>query len=300
MNECLVTKLKSSVNDESLPLFNKMRIFYEYQQEPTANTEFIRLTTGENPVKLISTSPFKDSIYAGKYEVVVPAKTKWENHVTNKVGGATVTLESVYDVLYTSLSLGRTTNKVDFNSFLVNCKCIEINLEQSADFTIDFAKCKNTLKGISAYNCKFENVEYLSKHDIRRIYTSRANIEKLIPYLDLSKLEEAAFLPLDLSDFPVSLRRCDFSDSIGSGSVESYVEKLRASGRTSGSIYTPWITSNYNITFNNMPIKQWASQNGVISSQNTYLVWTSNSITIQKEKPADYVAPTSLSDLALL
>ena len=92
MNNCLVTKLKATVNNEALSKLNVLTIKTKVIDSPTINTQWIQIgASGNGSVSINSSNVglYKGSGISGElypYPITVPANTILQSHFENKDG----------------------------------------------------------------------------------------------------------------------------------------------------------------------------------------------------------------------
>lgn len=99
--ECLVTKLKGVVNDDSLNQLGVLHLFQPYNPSANNTSTFLRIIAGNNNITIKTDGKITEG---GSNSIIAYANTERAIHIENKVGGTNIWIDSVYDIKYLQTS----------------------------------------------------------------------------------------------------------------------------------------------------------------------------------------------------
>ena len=297
MNNCLVTKLKSSVNNESLSKLNVLTIKTKASDSPTLNTQWIGIGASENGSVSIN-SPSVGLYQSGisgallSYPLTVQANTGVGSHFENKDGiievtgkynlnsiavgdNATLRVKEIYGI-------PGTINRL----LLKNIEEGEIDATKLRD-TLDLGKLTNFDLPTKTSTLAVDMVNRISKNLIGEFkaitsinvafcllfdsiglddLTNNVNVSSIFFHqLNAGNLSSLAKL--------TKLTTIQFSDfKQNSGDIMDFINPWIQAGRTSGKIQVAWLLGQQNITLNGQPI----SYPSGVTNSTAYLNWTSD------------------------
>lgn len=297
MNNCLVTKLKASVNNESLSKLNVLTIKTKALDSPTLNTQWIAFGTSENGSASIN-SPSVGLYVSGisgeliPYPINIQANTRIESHFENKDGiievtnkynlkeivvgdNGTVRIKEIYGI-------PGTINRL----ILRNIEEGEVDVTKLAN-AIDLGKLTEIALPKKGSAMTVNIVNRLSKNfigEFKAIKTADVSFNSLFDSIGLDDLANNVTISIihfyrlkagNLSSLAklTNLTSIAFSDNAqNSGDIMDFINPWIQAGRTSGKIQVSWLLSQKNITLNGSPI----SYPSGVPDLGTYLNWTSD------------------------
>lgn len=292
MNNCLVTKLKASVNNESLSKLNVLTIKIKASDSPTPTTQWINIKTTENGIASVNSENvglYKTGI-AGEllsYPVNVPINGILDSHFENKEG--TIEIYGKYNL--SALNIG--------NNGFIRIKEIYgipgtitrlsvLNIEENE---VDTTKLSNAINhsSLTYFNIQTSSVEFINKLNTN-VVKEFVSIESLNPAFfslfdnlslnDIANNVNIRNLSAILAKGNISslakltkLEEIYFDNSqLHTGDIMDFINPWIQAGRTSGKIKVHWMLGQVNITLNGQPI----SYPEGVTNQNAYLNWTSD------------------------
>lgn len=295
MNNCLVTKLKTSVNNEDLSKLNVLTIKTKAVDSPTVNTQWFGVGASENGSVSINSSSvgLYQSGISGElkpYPVNVPANGYTESHFENKDGIIEVTGKyNISDIVVGSSGIVRAREIYGIPSTIK--RLVINNFEENE---IDATKLNNTIDHSKFSELIYKNesgalntINKLNKNTIRE-FTSCKTINGAFASLfdglglnDLANnvsLSTITFYQINAGNLSslaklTNLTRIMFLNSKqNSGDIMDFINPWIQAGRTNGKIEVNWLLGQKNITLNGQPITYPEG----VSSSNAYLNWTSD------------------------
>lgn len=293
MNNCLVTKLKSSVNNESLSKLNVLTIKTKASDAPTINSQWICIGASENgsvSVNSPSVGLYQYGISGAltPYPINIQANTRHESHFENKDGiievddkynlneivvgeNGTIRIKEIYGIPGTIKRLIlRNIEEEEVDATKLS-KALDISRLNVIEFIMSNTLIvnrlsKNTLeefKAITDINPSFCSLfDSISLDDI-------ANNVSVI-FLSISIIKAGNLSSLAKL---VNLTRIKFSDKEqNTGDIMDFINPWIQAGRTSGKINLMWLLGQKKITLNGQPITYPEG----VSNVNAYLNWTSD------------------------
>lgn len=292
MNNCLVTKLKSTVNNEGLSKLNVLTIKTKTIDSPTVNTQRFRVEAYKMSVLVNSESVgvYKTGI-SGEllpypYTVFPDAPNALEKNIENKDGTieitgkynikeiivgncGTVRMKEIYGIPNLSRIVIKNIEEGDIDISRLfdparRSKFTEINLP---DVNFVNKLSKNTIREFSSIENIIDSVgllfdDYLSIDDL----ADNVNIKEIVnQYMKAGNVSSLAKL--------TKLQTIQFiSDAQNNGDIMDFINPWIQAGRTSGKIQVYWLLAQKNITLNGQPITY---PSGVVDG-GAYLNWTSD------------------------
>lgn len=260
--ECLVTKLKATVNDDSLPVLGALTFIKRAMSGQTAvNNAYVEMVVSEIcELKVVEGSGFYTdntvtTIDPNKVKTIYPPGTNY-----------------LYVAPGTKLRL---TPKYPLTKLLLNAA--ELNVEELAYI--------NELTNVSATLYAKGNIGVVDMSSYK--FISFSNSSDVFGDIAQCKLS-SALTHINISDTSIE---GDIADAFGActnlgtltisrinitGTIESFVEAQRANGRTSGSVKIPYVGECSALTYNGVRL---ATNPPVTSGINNTLNWTDSTIT---------------------
>lgn len=289
--DCLVTKLKGVVNDDTLNQLGVLHIFQPYKEDADKNSKFLQIITGTNPVTLSSDFGFDE----GEKTYTVAANSVRGLHVSNNAKGNNVWIQNVYDIkgiqmsyqnFYTQRELDALIHSKTLKKLYVGS--MQENMSVDANdllgltfimFTGNTVKITNVRKILQNKNLIYVNLGVQN--------TKGLSIEDFQDYENLQKLSYAGG---DFTKLPKSIRDYDYSVTYEhTGTVEDLVANQRLLGRTTGAIKITWIKSMVGVTFESTELKTWWGNKGYTKNDG-FISWDSSTITVGETQPESYVS----------
>lgn len=241
-NDCLVTKLKGSVNNETLPKFDMITF---------------HINNTENLADILTYFKYADSTEATSnyYEIGsgVTSDFKQSETYPRFTGEGYVRVKDKYNIVNVTLNIAYKTDRIT--------PCLDIDISQLSYNNLEMI-------GASPQTLHITNLKDLQvlKPTLKEIILSEKNI--LVPQLSGDISDLAKFVNLETLSLPYISNRVhgtmkqvatlfprltslkDLTNSKWlTGSIEDFVAVRRSQGVTNGSVYTKWGNSAY-ITFN--------------------------------------------------
>ncbi len=318
-NNCLVTKLKGRVQNNNLPVFNKSISDYLGRVDESSSSTTIAIMTdpsATNNVILRSAVDMHINIESGDitrevtstpgtYKALVASKAELgANPILNLIE-----IDNIYDLCKLSFGAGIDYKKakssiegilkygkvyafgafigtehevpVAFSSNIVEYLNLIIDNSNDNAFAFDLSNCANmpSLKviGINSFNSIYPPIV--------------TNIPGGVEYISGIRFKN------DVANFPASIKGITsnvINTSVAYGSLESFVEKARANGRSSGYLIIPSTGLVYatNITFNGVSLSSYIAATpppSVTVGSNLYyaLTWDATTISWGDTAPED-------------
>lgn len=306
MGNCLVTKLKGSVQDNNLPELNT--IYFDYVgsklSSVTSDRCFIYLTTGGYPVNYtLKTAMHKDSTtgtlvtegtVAANSNLILTALIS--DLGTSDIKEFLKLDGGVYDIVKLAMPGFSFVCALDFApTKRNNIQCLQYaeNLLCYGGLDVDFNVVPNTVKCLSIGNTKDVNSISLDgcPSGVQIIVASKLlngvlNGQIFIMSEYTKSLQDLRVINGRVSGLitnaPTSLRSIAMNGSAMTGAIEDWVALARAAGRTTGCIAFRSPDSAWNITYGGVALK-----NAGVPKVNDwgYLTWTSDSMSWESSQP---------------
>lgn len=298
MNNCLVTKLKSSVNNESLSKLNVLTIKTNTVDSPTTNTQMIGIGASSNggaSINSTSVGLYQSGISGAlvPYPYIINANNYLESHFENKDGiievtgkynfnkirvgiGGTVRIKEIYGIPATldRLEIYKIEEGEVDATKLVNATNISNltfillpNINVSSSVKVVNKLSQDTIKNFT--NIEEINISFSSLFDNIGLDDIANNVKvtniSFVGSLKAGNLSSLAKM--------TKLTNISFADSKqNSGDIMDFINPWIQSGRTSGKLRVVWLLGQKNITLNGSPVTY---PSGVPTSS-AYLNWTSD------------------------
>ena len=296
--DCLVTKLKGVVNDDSLNQLGVLHIFQPYKEDEDANSKYLQIITGTNPVTLSSDFGFDE----GENPCTIAANSVRGFHVSNNVKGNNVWIQNVYDIkgiqmgdqnFYTQRELDALIHSKTLKKLYV--RSMQENMSVDANDLLGL-----TYIVFSNNSVKVTNVRRILQNK-NLIYVSLGvqNTKGLSidDFQDYENLQQLSYAGGDFTKLPKSIRNYDYSVTYEhTGTVENLVANQRLLGRTTGAIKISWIKSMVGVTFESTELKTWWENKGYTKNDG-FISWDSSTITVGETQPESYVSPEKFDSL---
>ena len=278
---CLVTKLKGSVQNDNLPILGKIIIEIPQMEQTPINGYMIVASAPDASVnvKLVN-STFIDGFATGGDIVTIPSNILKTGHITVTNSGQRVILDA-YNMR--TIQYTHSTKIIGIESLNYGAPK-RINFGEHFDYT-DILKLKNI-------ECLFSTVPSVSNEAIQTFVDN--NRETLVYTVfrltsavinTLPKLSGVVISNTNIEDLPSRLNYLYVATNC-TGSVNTLIDNWRNAGRTSGKINTPWL-SNSNTTIDtgsgSVSTKQWCIDHNITAGIDVYLSWDANSLTITND-----------------
>ena len=292
-NNCLVTKLKTSVNNESLSKLNVLTIKTKPVDSPTLDTQWFNIRTSENgSVSVNSTSVglYKGGGISGElmpYPITIPANKALNSHFENKEGIIEVT--GKYNI--SGISVGKSGIVRIKEIYGIHGTITNLDVPEIEEGEIDANKLNNVINRSKLTRLGLPHVKIINKlsknvlEEFKAIEVINDNFCNLFDNIGLDDLannvtiKELKFVDGlnggNLSSLAklTQLTLVSLSDSQqNSGDIMDFINPWIQAGRTSGKINVKWLLGQRNITLNGSPITYPEG----VSSSNAYLNWTSD------------------------
>lgn len=277
MNECLITKLKSSVNDESLPIFNGFR--FSFRIGETNKNGYVAsagLIAGNTEIEILD-----DDVFITR----VAGNATFVNDKKVLLGDESIDYPGFF---INKVSDGITTHKVNcilrgkYNlSQLPELYGLEYGLNDLR-YCDDLSALRiSTESNIGGNLFDFPSLKRLSTIEVYDTYSSKVfegNIKDLLKKMDTGTLEyfRGVFSKVKIENIDVFsnftklklLAACSLSNKI-EGTIENFVSGQRSAGRTSCSNFTLSL-ENSSVTFNG----------SLVAEGSRVLSWTPSTIVL--------------------
>ena len=296
--DCLVTKLKGVVNDDSLNQLGVLHIFQPYKENANNNSKFLQIITGTNPVTLSSDFGFDE----GEKTYTVRANSVREFHVSNNAKGNNVWIQNVYDIKGIQMSDQNfyTQRELDALIHSKTLKKLYINSTQE-NMSVD----ANDLLGLTyiifqSNSVKITNVRKILQN--KNLISASLGVQNtkdlsINDFQDYENLQRLSFAGGDFTKLPKSIREYNYSITYEhTGTVEGFVTNQRLLGRTTGAIKITWIKTMVGVTFESTELKTWWENKGYTKNDG-FISWDSSTITVEETQPESYVDPESFNSI---
>lgn len=294
MNNCLVTKLKTSVNNEDLSKLNVLTIKTKASDSPTLATQWIGFGASENgsvSINSPSVGLYQNGISGAliPYPIIVPAGAFRESHFENKAGIIEVT-----DKYNLKMIVGG--NNATFRIkeiYGIPGTISDLAIRNSEEGEIDVIKLLNSINISQLTRCILPSsvniinrisanrvAEFISINNINPSFNSlfkNLRLNDLANNVNVMEIHFGSLIGGNLSSFAkmTKLNSIIFlKDYQNTGDIMDFINPWIQAGRTSGKLKTLYITSQTNITLNG---SQLNIPEGSISSNGAcYINWTSD------------------------
>lgn len=296
--DCLITKLKGVVNDDSLNQLGVLHIFQPYKEDADINSKYLLIITGANPVTLSSDFGFDE----GEKTYTVGANSVRGFHVSNNAKGNNVWIQNVYDIkgiqmLYQNFYTQRELDALIHSKTLKKLYVSSMQENMSVD--------ANDLLGLTyiiflGNSVKITNVRRILQNK-NLIYVSLGiqNTKDLSidDFQDYENLQHLSYAGGDFTKLPKSIRDYDYTTTYElTGTIEDLVANQRLLGRTTGAIHISWISSIVGVTFEKIELKEWWQSKGYTENSG-FISWDNSTITVGETQPASYVSTEAFNSL---
>jgi hypothetical protein len=287
MGNCLVTKLKATVDNSDLITLGKVILTLPELEDSTPDTKRSYYIEGNNVnVKIengtmwvggVRYTEFNTSTFGGSVGGLI----------TGIASGGTIIIDA-YNVVKLQLP-GTDENGIE-QLFATNTFKAFLNSDPGV-YGIARGLIKNAT-GLLYLNDTTSGTAQIGLTDTEiEDFVERnpgilvLNIRQDIPTSAISNtsIQEISLGKGDVKNLPATIKK--FTASSLTGSITELVEKFRAAGRTSGKIPVGGILQNVNLTIDNgsgqeITCAKWAMDNNIPQVGDGYLVWTSDSISL--------------------
>lgn len=302
MGNCLVTKLKETVNNNNLPIFGQTTVELYYTGYDTTDWTTIQTNSNGQVLMTITNGNIQP---AGDNKNPIQPHGSWAGWIRREQSSyAELTFESCYNLLYLNIS---GVNKIKGLSSVLS------SLNGYAFGSNNSDLIKNILIESAKHNnyqhCTIQaQLETMMPAIPYAEAVAQANMSSLIywnvAYAGLCSWFSNSTLqsyrgPGNLEDLPVTIRELDAIDTIGyrmTGNLNTLIQKFIAASRTSGTIkFNGWPSAFTDITFtNNGTTTAWSVyliSIGLANNKPTFISWNSQGqITFSQDiAPEDYV-----------
>lgn len=288
MEKCLVTKLKGSVQNNNLPVFNVITLDFagvsgQSQLVVGANSENVIVTFAAS---VHDSSPSGTQI-AANTPITVDANTRKGFFTVNNQAAVDnfVRIENIYNLESLISTSGFSFNQTA-KSGLPSLAYLD-NLVQFGGMmeSINIFNCKKLFLG--AVN---PNAEYIVEGDTIQYVTSAGGFISDGPD-SIQKLSMR--WKGDVKDFPAQLRYYKQQSGQTFGELANFVAKARLAGRTTGYLVLAWLDNGFydaNITLNGVSLKDNEAVTPVTIDDTSCAVlqWDASTISFGTSKPADF------------
>lgn len=296
--DCLITKLKGVVNDDSLNQLGVLHIFQPYKEDADTNSKYLQIITGTNPVTLSSDFGFDE----GENPYIVAANSVRGFNVSNNAKGNNVWIQNVYDIkgiqmsgqnFYTQRELDALIHSKTLKKLYV--KSMQENMSVDANDLLGL-----TYIIFSGNSLKITNVRRILQNKNLIIVSLGIQNSKdlsIDDFQDYENLQRLSYVGGDFTKLPKSIRDYDYSVTYEhTGTIEDLVANQRLLGRTTGAIKISWIKSMVGVTFESTELKTWWENKGYTKNDG-FISWDSSTITVGETQPESYVSPEKFDSL---
>lgn len=298
MSNCLVTKLKSTVNNEDLSKLNVLTIKTKVSDSPTTTTQLISIGASENGDVSIN-SPSVGLYQSGISGALVPypynigANTTVSNYFENKDG--IIELTGKYNLKVIKVGTGGTVRIKEI--YGISNSIISLRLNKIEEGELDATKLVNALNPsgmldimlpdtiINSPKCIINKLgkgiigEFKAITEISQSFSSlfdNIGLDDIANNVSISAIHFLGnFKEGNLSSLAklTKLSYINFSDSKqNSGDIMDFINPWIQAGRTSGKIMVVWLPGQKNITLNGSPVTYPSG----VPANSAYLNWTSD------------------------
>lgn len=290
MENCLVTKFKGVSDNNNLDIFGKVVVFIPYSENPEqAYTRQIIVTPKQGKtLHIVSNSPVSEGTHEGQTDFTVSTVGPSYLIFTNRVGGMTITIDSVYNIKTLVCATGWIVK--GFNYLIGYTNWIDFNFQPTGNNFNNLSKNNALVSLYLGTNYRFvddimENIE--DKTHLKNIGPSAGKLgNKVAEFIKLQKIQMA----VDINYLPSTIREVTQPVNT-SGSLETFVNNMRNAGRTTGVIKFSNIGDSRNkVTYDGGLMYQKFNEAGKTISSNNFVKWTANNIELLDATPSDFVA----------
>lgn len=319
-NNCLVTKLKGTISNDNLPILNTAFIDY-FGKTVSANTTLVFIIeSGEEPVKIKFNRTFHMGNPSGPTVsgwITLAANTKQSYSVTtDEIGVESISKIIEIKNIYKLKRLACETTPFFFNldashglnSVIDYDNNLEVfggrfELTQLPQNMVDIPYILlNTTNRSNPFNIdNLGDCKVIYNYIINSTGETGNQSTLLTEFTALNSKLEASNLRFknDIVNLPINTKVMLANNSDLTGSIESYVTRVRGLGRTSGSMALQSARFGNTVTFNGTSIVTQFANNTLPYNTTydcAYLTWTASTIEFTAAKPAElndiYPIPT--------
>lgn len=291
MKNCLVTKLKAVVNNGNLETLGE---FFVNKEETTTNVacivqfyanragERINVVINNNGViseDSISSTTLVDLYQKGVLASTAPSSVKFSPKYNFKA----LNIETYGSFGQNSGINGVFSGNDNLQYFELRAKDVD-GIDVSC---IDFSKLKvMSLKVEKPLDTATLNAYFANKDMLKVAYCDFNGVVQVVENVTLHPNVRMVFMILmKTSDVPANCEHVTIN-TLATGSIEEFVGRARAYGRTSGECYIFNGNNLLNVTLDGVDLKTACTSAGISGSPT--VVWTNNSIELQsKAAPTD-------------
>lgn len=260
MKNCLITKLKTSIDDNNIPYLGELRLKMKPVASPTVDSAYVSIgSTKEGTIRILN-----DGVFYKINTTTVDETAGKEKKLLDGTTEVYVSPESVISILprygITSIFANGATLDISHLDYIENLKSISVSGSELTG-SIDVFKGYKNLQTVHLRQSKniVGNIESLKDStNLKKVHFANTNVEGSLVSAFGNKTQLAV---LELSETKVT------------GSIEGLVSAQIAAGRTSGSIQMPWAKATNTITFEGNLLSQNAN---ISSSATTTFSWDSS------------------------
>lgn len=305
-NNCLVTKLKGTVQNGSLPILNTIRIdlLEAVNGERVVNEETLLIATGASPVVITSVVPFhvgnsstqtvtNYTLAANTLQNFVFIKTEMPTAYTANavtISGGVYDLQALVYYLNTGWFKIKDNESLQYAAGLVSQACTpdEEAWNTSKIIAIDDKDAGNT-------SVSYPSVLPELMTNIKILWGLNLDGNGNKPIIDnntIDNIPNVEHLNMRYSgiilSLPLSVKALYTPSSLTTGTLEEFVADRRSKGKTSGCIafYTPQYT--WVVTYQNVAIKDMDTTVRPIINNWSYFVWDASTMGFVSSVPEGF------------
>lgn len=256
MNQCLVTKLKSAVNDVTLPHLGEIRIL-KREDLTTSDQCYLQFTSNKSVIVSI--------INDGAFYT--------DNTLTNTLPDKSLTFNGSRGYYFTPGSEISIYQKYYLTEIRFSASIIDLNQFDYMNSLCRFyltSNCKSTGTIDVFKNCPLIG---FGCTDQKEVTGNLDNFSNLYALEEIS-ITKCKYITGDITKAfgkSVNFTYMNIADASMSGSIESLVAAQIAAGRTTGTIKVPWLNAFYYITYQDIAL---SNHSGVPQATNSsYFSW---------------------------
>ena len=283
-NNCLVTKLNGSVQNENLPVFDKLVLTLPVVSGGGNDSQkYFIFMAGSKPVK-ISANVLFGPAGAQVYEYTIPANGLY-NGAFAELNGGKVTIDSVYNLKFYQCNANN----------ILGGDSLEYGELLGAQYSWDSTFHGNvSQKLVNSGKLKYFR-NSMSSCDLSKIKDTIEFTDILGPNTaggySFPNLKATYFIDCNINNLNIpNIEAMGLGDPSGvsGGSYTQLVNNLRAAGRTTGKMFVQNLFQTYTTIDNGsgveISLRDYATQHSIDVSQSTdgVIEWTADSISASK------------------
>lgn len=286
MENCLVTKLKATVNNDNLPKLGVMSLYLK-ELSDNPSDRFITIGAKGGSITISCTDGFSTTAQGTLiYSYTLQDRTSVGLYLANVLNN-TVEIEGVYNVGVLTMS---DAGKVQLSKGKESLAFANVGVIRARGNVIDVTNFKGLLFQETDTPITELNKFIQNNPDLKHGYFAAEYSE----IQSLTQIQDNLSLYGNMADIPLSIRRVALANPLNTGSIEAFVAARVAGGQTTGEVLFLYANSTNGVTYNGESLKSYCQTHSI---SNAYISWNGTSIVVSATSSGQYVAPESMNTI---